>query len=197
MINRDEIRAFIAIELPGKLKAMLKDLENKLKTPKSRCAKWVDPVAIHLTLKFLGNVMPKVLEELKRDVEAEVRKSQPFMLATTETGCFPNTQRPRVFWLGLGGDIDRLLDLQSRIDESAGRLGFPRENRPFTAHLTLARLRDDCSVVERAGFAELVKGVRLEPGFSMRVSAVSLIRSQLRPEGAIYTRLSEFKMTDG
>ncbi|MCX6005840.1 MAG: RNA 2',3'-cyclic phosphodiesterase, partial [Chloroflexi bacterium] len=83
MINRDEIRAFVAIELPGELKSMLKDFENKLKTPKSRCAKWVDPGSIHLTLKFLGNVGSKLLDELKRDVEAEVRKSQPFMLATT------------------------------------------------------------------------------------------------------------------
>jgi 2'-5' RNA ligase len=197
MINRDEIRAFIAIELPGELKSMLKDFENKLKTPKSSCAKWVDPASIHLTLKFLGNTGPKLLDELKRDVEAEVRKSQPLMLATAETGCFPNTLRPRVYWLGLSGDIDRLLDLQSRIDECASRLGFPRESRPFTAHLTLARLRDDCSVAQRSGFAELVKGARLEPGFSMRVSAVSLIRSQLRPEGAIYTRLSRFEMADG
>ncbi len=196
MINRDEMRAFIAIELPGELKSMLKDLENKLKTPKSRCAKWVDPGSIHLTLKFLGNVGSKLLDELKRDIEAEVGKSQPFMLTTAETGCFPNNQRPRVFWLGLNGDIDRLSDLQSRIDESAGRLGFPRENRPFAAHLTLARLRDDCSIVERNSFAELVKGVRLEPGFSMRVRAVSLIRSQLKPEGAIYTRLSQFEMKD-
>jgi 2'-5' RNA ligase len=194
VINRDEIRAFIAIELPGELKSMLKDFENKLKTPKSRCAKWVDPGSIHLTLKFLGNVSSKLLDELKRDVEVEVRKSQPFMLTTTETGCFLNAHRPRVFWLGLGGDIDRLLDLQSKIDESAGRLGFPRENRPFAAHLTLARLRDDCSIADRIGFTELVKGVRLEPCFSMRVSAVSLIRSQLRPEGAIYTRLSQFEM---
>jgi 2'-5' RNA ligase len=196
VINRDEIRAFIAIELPGELKSMLKDFENKLKTPKSRCAKWVDPGSIHLTLKFLGNIGPKILDELKRDVEAEVRKSQPFTLATAETGCFPNAQRPRVFWLGLSGDVDRLLDLQSRIDESAGKLGFPKENRPFAAHLTLARLRDDCSVAERGGFAELVQGVRLEPGFSMRVNAVALIRSQLKPEGAIYTRLSQFGMTD-
>ena len=101
MINRDEIRAFIAIELPDELKSMLRELENKLKTPKSSCARWVDPGAIHLTLKFLGNTGAKLLDELKRDVEAEVRKSQPLILETTETGCFPNTLRPRVFWLGL------------------------------------------------------------------------------------------------
>ncbi len=192
MINRDEIRAFIAIELPGELKLMLKTLEQKLKTPQSRCAKWVDPSSIHLTLKFLGNVSPKLIDDIKKVLEAEVRKSQPFTLQTAQTGCFPNARRPRVFWIGLDGDLEKLLEVQSRVDESMGRLGFPRESRPFTAHLTLARLREDCSVEERSSFAKLVEGSRLEANFSMRVNSISLVRSQLRPEGALYTRLGEF-----
>jgi len=197
MINRDEIRAFIAIELPGELKSVLKDLEEKLRTPKSRCAKWVDPGSMHLTLKFLGNVGQKQVEEIKKDLETQAKLSKPLSLVTAETGCFPNMQRPRVFWIGLNGEIEKLLDLQSRIDESTGKLGFPRESRPFTAHLTLARLRDDCGPVERKDFAGSVKGARLEQPFSMIVNAVSLIRSRLTPAGAIYTRLAEFKLGDG
>jgi 2'-5' RNA ligase len=73
-------------------------------------------------------------------------------------------------------------------------LGFTRESRPFAAHLTLARLRDDCSTGERSSFADLIEGARLEANFSMSVSSVSLVRSQLRPEGAFYTRLAEFRL---
>lgn len=194
MINRDDIRAFIAIELPDELKLMLKALEQKLKTPQSKCAKWVDPASIHLTLKFLGNVNPKLVDDVKKVLEVEMRKSQPFTLETARTGCFPNARQPRVFWIGLDGELDKLLDLQSRIDASTGRLGFPGENRPFAAHLTLARLRDDCSSTERSRFAGLIEGARLEANFSMSVDSVSLVRSQLRPEGALYTRLREFRL---
>lgn len=194
MINRDEIRAFIAVELPDDLKVLLKELGNRLKAPKLHCSRWVDPGAIHLTLKFLGNVGPRLLDEVKRDVEMEVKGSWPFTLTVGETGCFPNIKKPRVFWLGLMGEIDKLADLQSRIDQATARLGFARESRPFTAHLTLARLRDDCSMIERSQFADAVKGANLGSDYSMRVCSVSLIRSQLRPEGAVYTRLCEFKM---
>jgi 2'-5' RNA ligase len=194
MINRDDIRAFIAIELPGELKLMLRALEQKLKTPQSRCAKWVDPASIHLTLKFLGNISPKLIDDIKKVLEVEVRKSQPFNLKTAGTGCFPDARRPRVFWIGLDGELAKLLELQSGVDESMGRLGFARETRPFAAHLTLARLRDECSMAERSNFANLVGGARLEAAFSMCVGSVSLIRSQLRPEGALYTRLGEFPL---
>ena len=193
MNERDEIRAFIAIELPAGLKSRLKDFEQKLRTPETRCAKWVDPGSIHLTLKFLGNVKVKTVEEIKQGLMADASGGRPFTLKTAETGCFPNLRRPRVFWMGLSGDVDRLLELQARIDESTARLGFPREERPFTGHLTLARLRDDCTPADRSAFTEFVGGFQMEP-FSVPVAAVSLIRSQLRPEGAVYTRLAECRL---
>jgi len=194
VINRDEIRAFIAIELPSDLKVLLMDFENRLKTPKSRCARWVDPKSIHLTLKFLGNVNMKLLDEIKRDVEVEVRKTRAFTLDVAGTGCFPNMLKPRVFWVGLRGETSILLDLQYRIDGATAKLGFAKESRPFTAHLTLARIKDDSSNLARSQFAETVKDATLGTDYRMDVNEVSLIRSQLRPEGAVYTRLCEFKM---
>ena len=195
MINRDDVRAFIAIGLPEDLKSALREFEQKLRGPKSRCAKWVDPASIHLTLKSLGNVNSRVIEDIKKGLEVEVSSTHAFSLRTAETGCFPNVRRPRVFWIGLDGDIDVLLNLQSRIDQSTAKLGFPRENCPFQAHLTLARVRDDCGVAEREAFASLVSGVKFEPNKTIHVNAVSLIRSQLRPEGAVYTALAEYRMS--
>lgn len=196
MISRDEVRVFIAVELPSDLKSLLRDFESKLIIPGFRCARWVDPAAIHLTLKFLGNVSTKILDEIKREVEIEVRKSRPFTLSIGETGCFPNLKRPRVFWIGLCGETDKLLALQANIDEATGKLGFPKESRPFTAHLTLARLRDDYSITEKKRFADAVEGAAFGADYSMLVNSVSLIRSQLRPEGALYTRLSEFGLSE-
>jgi RNA 2',3'-cyclic 3'-phosphodiesterase len=189
-LEQDTIRAFIAIELPFELKAMIKDFETGLRGPESRCARWVDPESIHLTLKFLGNVQTKMIEPINKALEADTATFQSFTLKTTETGCFPNLQRARVFWLGLGGDMDRLLGLQSTIEGSLADLGIPRELRPFAAHLTLARLKDDCSVDDRKTFASLVGGIQFQPIYTMKVEAVSLIRSRLTPAGAIYTRLA-------
>lgn len=196
MVNPDEIRAFIAVELPDDLKLLLREFENRFKLSKFRCAKWVAPESIHLTLKFLGNVSSRLLDEVIRSVKIEVESSRPFILTVGESGCFPNIKRPKVFWLGLTGDTDKLVDLQSRIDGATAKLGFARESRSFTAHLTLARLREDCSILERNQFAEAVKGANLETDYSMRICSISLIRSHLKPGGAVYTRLHKFSMPE-
>lgn len=194
VISRDQIRAFIAVELPDGLKDMLRDFESGLRGPKSSCARWVDPSSVHLTLKFLGNVNAKMIDEVKKGLEADAACFQPFVLRTNDTGFFPNLHRIRVFWLGLGGDSEKLLGLQSRIEESTAKLGFPRESRPFAAHLTLARLKDGCTLEDQRTFAETVGSLKFQPGYTMKVSSVSLMRSQLTPAGAVYTRFAEYWM---
>lgn len=192
----EQIRAFVAIELPDELKSRMKDYQAEFKITKHDFVKWVGPGSMHLTLKFLANVSLNRLEDVKNEIKNAAESSSSFSLITCETGCFPNLKKVRVFWLGLNGDIAKLLDLQRMIDESLVKLGFSKESRPFTAHLTLARLKDDCTIDDRKEFSELIKEAKFEPPFSMIVGRISLIRSQLTSGGAVYTRLAEFKLPD-
>jgi 2'-5' RNA ligase len=190
-----EIRAFIAIELPAELRKMMGEFQAGLMRPRQGFVKWVNPASVHLTLKFLGNVRSKQLDSIKRELDDIAKDSKAFSIVTSETGCFPDLKRPRVFWLGLDGDIEELLKLQAKIDEALSRIGFPRENRPFTAHLTLARIKEEGSTADRLEFSQLVKDARFERTFSMKVENVYLMRSQLAAAGAVYTRLAEFPLT--
>lgn len=186
------IRSFIAIELPGELAKQLRDFQAGLKSPGVHSAKWVDPGSMHVTLKFLGNVDLKSLAAVRDETDIAVRSSRRFHLVTGRTGFFPDYRRPRVFWLGLEGDIEALVILQKAIDKAMSKLGYAGENRPFTAHLTLARLGQECSINDRMDFARLVQARVFKPPYNIEVNSVALMRSQLTPGGAIYTRLAEF-----
>lgn len=190
------IRSFIAIELPGDLVKQLKDFQAGLKSPEAQSAKWVDPGSMHLTLKFLGNVEVKNLAAVKDETGIAVKSSRRFHLVTGRTGFFPDHRKPRVFWLGLEGDIEALVTLQKVIDEAMSKLGYARENRPFTAHLTLARLREESSIDDRMDFARTVQAKVFNPPCDIEVSSVALMRSRLTPRGAIYSRLAEFGLPD-
>ena len=190
------VRCFIAVELPVDLIKQLKDFQEGLKSPGVNPAKWVDPASMHLTLKFLGDVDVQNLAALRDETGVAVRSSRRFHLVTGRTGFFPDHRRPRVFWLGLEGDIDALLLLQKAIDDAISKLGYARENRPFTAHLTLARLKEESSITDKIVFARSVQAGVFEPPCNIEVNSVALMRSQLTPRGAIYTRLAEFGLPD-
>lgn len=190
------IRSFIAIELPGGLVKQLRDFQTGLKKPGTSPAKWVDPGSMHLTLKFLGNIEVKKLPAMKTEIAAAVGLCGRFHLRTGSTGFFPDQRRPRVFWLGLEGDIQALVTLQKAIDDAMSKLGFARENRPFTAHLSLARLKEESNIDDKLVFVRAVQGRVLEPPYSIGVDSLSLMRSQLTPGGAIYTRLAEFALPE-
>ena len=190
------IRSFIAIELPGGLVKQLKEFQAALKSPGAHAVKWVDPGSMHLTLKFLGNVEAKSLPAVKDETGIAVRSSRRFNLVTGRTGFFPDHSKPRVFWLGLEGDIEALITLHKVIDEAMSKLGYPRENRPFTAHLTLARLREESSIDDRMDFARTAQAQVFKPPCNIAVRSAALMRSQLTPRGSIYSRLAEFALPD-
>jgi len=193
-MSSESVRLFIAIELRAELVKRLRDFQSGLSSSRLPYVKWVDPGSIHLTLKFLGGVALERLEAVKASSEAAVRPIRLFRLTTGNTGFFPGPQRARVFWLGLEGDVVELGRLQQCIDMAMSKIGFESENRPFTAHLTLARLREGCSGSQRLEFAALAGAAVFEPGPPMPVQSVSLMRSQLTPGGAVYTRLAEFPL---
>ena len=186
----EQVRSFIAIELPDELKVGLTRLQSQLKLGKQPWVKWVDPYSIHLTLKFLGTVAVDRIGEITRAMEEAARGISPFHLEVKELGVFPNLRRVQVAWVGVSGEVDKLSQLQQRIESNLADLGFAPESRPFTPHLTLARLRNWASPDERQRFGQLIAGTKFEAAYTIEVDAISLMRSQLTREGAIYSRIS-------
>jgi len=189
--NPEQIRSFIAIELPEEAKKGLARLRKELERDEHKFVKWVDPAGIHLTLKFLGNIPSKQVAEITEAMKKASQGISLFHLEISGLGAFPSLRQARVFWVGVGGEMDQLSRLQQNIDSALAALGFAKEERPFVPHLTLARIREGASPPERRSFGELVGSTGFEDKYPVEVEAVRLMRSQLTPAGAIYTCLSE------
>ena len=188
--NPEQIRSFIAIELPEEAKEGLARLRKELDRDGHKFVKWVDPGGIHLTLKFLGNIPSNRVTEITEAMGKAAQGISPFHLESSGLGVFPNLKQVRVFWVGISGELDKLSKLQQNIDSALAALGFAKEERPFVPHLTLARIREGASSSERRSFGELVGSTIFEDRYPVKVEAISLMRSQLTPAGAIYTCLS-------
>ena len=186
----EQVRSFIAIELPDEVKAGLSQLQAQLKLGKPSSVKWVDPYSIHLTIKFLGNIAEDRIPAITRAIEEATKGLSSFQLKVTGLGVFPNLKRVQVAWVGIGGEVDKLAQLQQRIESSLTPLGFTAETRPFTPHLTLARLRDQASADERQRMGQLIASTSFKAAYFIKVASINLMRSQLTREGAIYSRLS-------
>ena len=186
----EQVRSFIAIELPDELKQGLTQLEAQLKMGKQPWVKWVDPYSIHLTLKFLGSIAVDRIGEITKAMEEAVQGISPFHLEAKDLGVFPNLRQVQVIWVGISGEVDKLSQLQQHLESNLACLGFAPESRPFTPHLTLARLRNQASLDEQQKFGQLIANTRFEATYTIKVDAISLIKSQLTREGAIYSRIS-------
>ena len=175
------IRAFIAIDLPPVVKAALGDVTATLGRGLPRGAvRWVRPEQMHLTLRFLGDTPADRLPALAAALDALSAGRPLFTLRLAEAGCFPNTRRPRVVWVGLGGDEAALGSLVAALEAALRPLGWPPEDRPFRAHLTLGRVKDVHAALG-------IDWSAVVPPLELPVIAIHLIESQLRPDGAVYT----------
>jgi RNA 2',3'-cyclic 3'-phosphodiesterase len=195
MNDLEQVRLFIAIELPEKVQAELTQLQKSLKSVDPSCAKWVDPGGIHLTLKFLGSASIEKLEAIKQGLKNAAQGISPFQLELSEVGAFPNLKRVQIVWVGLHGDIEALQDLQKKIESNISPLGFPTERRPFRPHLTLARLRETASPQIRQTLGDRLSQTKIENKLTFKVNSVNLMRSQLTRSGAIYTCLCSVELT--
>lgn len=180
------IRAFVAIEVPQAIRQRLDELGKVLRRLELD-ARFVNSGSIHLTLKFLGDVEESAVQAISGAIVRATEGIQPFSVAVSKLGVFPTLRNPRVLWVGIAGSAE-LLPLQSRMDAEMGRLGYQQERRPFSPHLTLARIESSRNVEKLARYVEL-EGPGVELG-EFRVQGVHLFRSILRPEGAEYRILA-------
>jgi 2'-5' RNA ligase len=175
------LRAFIAIELPSAVRASLGDVAAALAPGlPTGAVRWVRPEAMHLTLRFLGDTPTGSLPELAAALDTLAEGHAPFNLHLAGLGCFPNPRRPRVLWVGLAGDEARLAALKAGLDGALASLGRPPEGKPFRAHLTLGRVR------EEGGVRDFRPDVAV-PELAVPVTSIVLMESELRPDGPRYT----------
>ena len=184
-----EVRAFIAIHISMVASRALADVIERLRTAIPRGVRWVDPEGVHLTLKFLGNIDPGLTDQVLVGVQRSGQCSTPFQLHLAGLGMFPNDRRPRVLWAGVSGDLDALGELNERVEAAMSDLGFPKERRPFSPHLTIGRVREGFSSGQGPGIAEYVSAALIEPTEPWWVESLHLVRSNLTPRGADYTSL--------
>ena len=184
------MRAFVAIELSDDAKRALTDLIQSLRNRRMDGLRLVRPEGIHLTLKFLGNIESSNVPRIAEALAAASARHAPFRLTLTAPGFFPNADRARVLWIGVGGDMHPLIDLQRDVDQTLAALGFAAEKRPFNPHLTIARMRDNAARSDRRRAADALSAYPLPPGIAVNANAVSLMQSDLRPGGAVYTRIA-------
>lgn len=191
--KKDTLRAFVAIRLPGELLTRLKSLQADLVREFGFPIRWVAPEKIHLTLKFLGEIEPDQVEEVREAMTGAARKSAPLFLRARGLGVFPRIANAKVFWVGLEGQTHELIELQKRLDEELARVGFQKETRPFRAHLTLGRTKGKIDPKALGEAITTFGGFETEPFCADRFH---LFRSQLRPAGAVYTRLIDLDFKD-
>jgi len=172
------IRTFIALPIPDDIKERLTDTITQLKG-KNHGVRWVRPEGMHLTLKFLGDTSEDLVPRISEELDTAARDYHPLRLSLSGCGAFPNVRRPRVVWAGLAGDVDELFSLAASVEKACARCGVPQERRPFSAHITLGRLKAPTM---------LDLGIGSFTGM-FTVSEVLLHRSELLPSGARYTVL--------
>lgn len=180
--GRDAIRAFICIEVPATIKERIASLQEGLRGGGARTS-WVKPSNIHLTLKFLGDVPAAKMETVRLAVERAASPISGFVVGVEGAGCFPSPRNPRVLWVGLACIPESLKQLHAAIEDALAREGFPRESKPFSPHLTIGRIRDPKGA---SRVAEDLIASGFEPE-TFQAREVILMRSDLNPEGSIYT----------
>lgn len=179
------IRSFIAIDLPEETKRGFAEIQEQLKRSRG-AVRWVRPGSIHLTLKFLGNIHPGQVDEIAAAATKVVRDEAPLTLCAGGLGAFPSQRRPRVIWVGIQGQVERLGRIQAGLENALELLGFAREQRAFRAHLTLGRVKDrrKCQPL-----IDAISALEMPKFNSFDADEIILYKSDLRPTGAIYTKL--------
>jgi 2'-5' RNA ligase len=177
------LRAFIAIPLPRQIIELAADLQSRLKSAGVKL-RWVRTQGIHLTLKFLGDIPESRIDDLSSAMERSARGFGVFNLSVQGLGLFPTIKRPRVLWLGVGGQTERLERLHGRLDTELEQIGIAREKRPFRAHLTLARAK---GAINARLLSDGMQTVGQYAAGSFQARQLVLYQSDLRPQGALYT----------
>lgn len=186
------IRAFIAVLLTDELKREIRQIQERF-IQVAPDVKWMAEDNFHVTMKFLGDVDTRRIDEIADAIESAVETEKPFALKVSGVGSFPNPRRPQVVWVGVESGVEQLAGIADKIESAMERIGFPRENRMFSAHITIGRVRQGSRGDALAG--ALQESNVGEIG-EVDVKSVALMQSELRPKGPIYSVLREITLKE-
>lgn len=183
------IRAFIAIEIPESIqKAIEKETLSLRKAADSSLVRWVPSANVHLTLKFLGDVSESNLQFIKQMLTQECAQHPALDMQIGKLGSFPTSKRPRVIWVGIHAPAE-LGKIQQAIDSASSRLGYTKEERDFSPHLTIGRVKPNLSAIDVQKIRTALESNHVSMLGSAKIDAIHLYKSDLQPGGSVYTRL--------
>jgi 2'-5' RNA ligase len=188
------LRTFIAVEIPTGIQAAIAkstaSLKNSLPRPLVR---WVAPQNVHLTLKFLGDISSATLEHLAETINVEAASHSMFSMSVGGLGAFPNPCRARVIWIGLEAP-PALEALRRGVEAAAAQLGYAPEERPFSPHLTIGRVGRNVSTADLLRIRAGLEATKVGGLGTLRVEAVHIFKSEMKPGGSVYTHLFALSM---
>ena len=201
------MRAFIAVELSDEMRAGFSRVARALRGHLRRAGvaegvlRWSGVEKAHVTLRFLGESGADQVEQVKGGLADMLRDQAPFALTLAGLGCFPSCARPRVVWVGITGDVAALAHLQARTEQIAQSAGFPAESRPYSPHITLARTGRQVTSPQQRQLGAALTTFRAAPPLDLadlgtvHVQHLTLMQSDLRPTGSVYTPLGHFTLS--
>jgi len=179
-----KFRGFIAIEIEPFQK--LVQFENEIKNSGAQ-VKLVEPKNVHITLKFLGDTEEALIDEIENIMKNAVKDIKPFKVKLSSAGVFPNQNYIKVVWIGIqNGEV--IGEIANNIDEPLAKLGFERERRRFSPHLTIARVK---TAKNKEKLMQIVNNYSEIEFKEMEINSIKLKQSELTPKGPIYTTLRE------
>lgn len=185
------MRVFLALDIPDEVRQSISEVSKKLARACPQ-ARWARVEGLHVTLKFIGETTPEMVERIKASL-ATVRSEMPVEMSFRGAGFFPNERHPRVFWVGIAA-TPNLAELAADVERRLEPLGIPREQRPFRPHLTLARFQSEEGL---AGLREVLGSLGALEFGATRTGELYLYQSRLKPGGAEYTRLARLAFAGG
>jgi 2'-5' RNA ligase len=186
------IRSFLAFELPEDIKAIVTRVSGEIRKS-SLEVRWVRPEFIHLTVVFMGDVESERIPLMGEPVLAVCSEHSPFRISLKPMGCFPNSRNPRVLWLGIDGDLNRMSHFRDDLQHALSPFEIKKEERPFRPHLTLGRFKKPGK--KQSELEQLLAKYRDLSSPACTLGELVLFRSDLKPGGAVYTKMLSWHLS--
>jgi len=186
-----EIRSFLAFELPEQIKGIVSRVSGEMKKG-SLDVRWIKVDNIHLTVVFIGNISADRLKEMDTVVRDVCQDYGPFNISISGAGVFAGRRNPRVLWIGLDGDIERMSSFRNTLQKHLTPFGIKEEKRRFNPHLTLGRFRKGAK--SSVHLDELLLQYRELTSPLHTLRELVLFKSDLKPGGAVYTKLNAWPL---
>jgi RNA 2',3'-cyclic 3'-phosphodiesterase len=186
-----EIRSFLAFELPEEIKGIVSRVSGEMKKPPLDI-RWIRVDNIHLTIIFIGNITTDRLDGMNTIVRDVCRDHGPFNISLKGAGVFSSRRNPRVLWVGLSGDMERMSLFKEALEKGLRPFGIQEEKRRFNPHLTLGRFRKDAKSGAHLDALLLKYGDLTSPVCTL--SKLALFKSDLKPGGSVYTKLNAWPL---